>query len=127
MSPVSDLRVPTSVRTDLRQAAEDAYPSEACGALLGHGDLVMEICPLPNRSSAPGHSYDIGPSDLEPLMRVATPDGPSVIGFYHSHPDADPEPSRLDLELACPGYWYMIVGVRGGTATSQAVWRLADA
>lgn len=60
-------------------------------------------------------------------MRVATTDGPSVIGFYHSHPDADPEPSRLDRELACRGYWYLIVAVRSGIATSQTVWRLADA
>ena len=93
--------------------------------MLGVDDCVTEIRPLPNRSRDPGRSYRIEPSDLEPLLREEAAGGPSVIGFYHSHPDADPEPSVRDRENAWPDYWYLIVGVHGGVATSRHSWQLA--
>lgn len=95
--------------------------------LLGTDDLVTEIRPLPNRSPDPGSSYEIGPADLEPLLRAASGGGSSVVGFYHSHPDASSEPSRRDREQAWPGYWYMIVGVSRGAATTHDTWRLSHA
>ena len=95
--------------------------------MLGTGDHVTQIRPLPNRSSDPGRSYEISPSDLEPLLRDEVSGGPAVIGFYHSHPDADTQPSIRDRELAWPEYWYLIVGVDAGIVTSDSSWRLTHA
>ena len=127
MNRVADLQLTAGVRRDLRRAAEAAYPLEACGALLGAGARVTDIRPLPNRSSEADRSYEISPSDLEPLLRDDVSGGPSVIGFYHSHPDADTQPSSRDQELAWPDYWYLIVGVDDGVATSHSSWRLPHA
>ena len=38
----------------------------------------------------------------------------SIVGFYHSHPTTSAEPSSRDLELAVPGYMYVIIDVPRG-------------
>jgi proteasome lid subunit RPN8/RPN11 len=95
--------------------------------MLGKGNRVTGIRPLPNQSSEAERSYEIAPSDLESLLREEAIGGPSVIGFYHSHPDADPRPSVLDRGRAWPKYWYVIVGVEQGAATSHCTWRSTHA
>lgn len=115
------------MRRRLRRAAEAAYPLEACGALIGDDDLVTAIHPLPNRATRPDREYRIAPVELEPLMRGSGDDAGDVLGFYHSHPDSGPIASATDVARAWPGYWYLIVSVRDGLATSEATWRSADA
>lgn len=127
MNRTPDLRIAPGARKRLRQAAEDAYPLEACGALLGDDGLVTGIHPLPNRATRPDREYLIAPAELEPLMRTDTDGAEAVLGFYHSHPDSRPTVSVADVARAWPGYWYVIVGVRSGVATSEATWRVKDA
>lgn len=127
MNRAPDLRFAPGARRRLRQAAEAAYPLEACGALLGDDGLVTGIHPLPNRATRPDLEYRIAPAELEPLMRAEGDGGGTVLGFYHSHPDSGPAASAADVARAWPGYWYVIVGVRDGVATSEATWRSTDA
>ncbi|HEU0077690.1 MAG TPA: Mov34/MPN/PAD-1 family protein, partial [Longimicrobiaceae bacterium] len=53
-------------------------------------------------------------------------DGLALVGFYHSHPDGRPEPSRLDREQAWPWYSYLIVAAGSGGAGEARSWRLRD-
>ncbi|MFQ5529318.1 MAG: Mov34/MPN/PAD-1 family protein [Gemmatimonadota bacterium] len=124
MKPATDLDLAAEARRRMLLDAARAYPSEACGALLGHGNRVSRVHPLPNRASEPRRSFAIEPRDLEPLLTREAEGGLPVIGFYHSHPDSEPRPSMRDLELALPGYWYVVVGIDHGVPGPPHAWRL---
>ncbi|MUV59049.1 M67 family metallopeptidase, partial [Halogeometricum sp. CBA1124] len=57
--------------------------------------------------------------ELDPAGTVATIDrlestGLDVVGFYHSHPESDPVPSRTDERRATwPGYVYLLCNPDG--------------
>ncbi len=124
MKPAPDLVLTPVARRRLLEDVSRAYPAEACGALLGNADEVVGVHPLPNRSSDPTCAFAIGPGDLEPLLRGEADGEPAVIGFYHSHPDCDPDPSARDIRAAWPGYWYVVVGIDRGSVGASRAWRI---
>lgn len=104
------------------------FPEEACGLLFcdtadggpsngGAGDTDRTVrigasVPAPNGSSKDRRtSYAIPP---EFLLRASSsrPDGSSLAGVYHSHPDGPSGPSPEDGVGAWPGLVYVIVPVR---------------
>ncbi|EKV03275.1 putative metal-dependent protease of the PAD1/JAB1 superfamily [Leptolyngbya sp. PCC 7375] len=128
--------------------AEQAYPHEGCGLLVGTFDAATDqktlanVVLLDNSWSADvavdlaergqGDSaamtktrrYWIDPKDLFETQRQAREEGLSIIGVYHSHPDADAVPSKCDRDLAWPSYAYIIVSVRNGIAVDLRNWQL---
>lgn len=118
--------LPPRVLAGVRRETGAAAPAECCGALIGqlHGsDIeVRTLVPVPNE--ADGHTrYAIDADVVLRLERQAECAGQQVVGFYHSHPVTTAEPSPMDLELAAPGYVYLIVDARAGTVRC---WRLLD-
>lgn len=112
----------------LARQLEEAYPREGCGLLLGRvrgGDrLVQETRPAANRWEGRDDRYLVDPETLRRAVDDETDGGPRVLGFYHSHPDADPVPSETDRELAWPWYLYLIVPVRDGRTGEGRAWEL---
>lgn len=110
----------------LRRQAAAAVPAECCGALIGtanaHGIEVRSLIPVEN-AAADHSTYRIDADVVLRLERQCECADLQVIGFYHSHPTTTPEPSRLDLELASPGYLYLIVEANEG---ALRCWRLLD-
>ena len=107
----------------LRRQAEQAYPEECCGILLGSTTAgerhVRTIVPCRNTRVGDAHKrFEIDPAELVRVQREARESGTKILGFYHSHPDHPPQPSPTDLEHA---HWigcsYVIVGVAQGKAT----------
>lgn len=129
--PLSEaLLIPEALRERLHRHVEDAYPREGCGVLLGEvadgARRVTGLEPAENRWPDRDDRYLVDPETLRRLMEEEENGGPRVLGFYHSHPDAPPEPSKTDLEHAWPWYHYLIVGVRGGRAGAGRVWELEE-
>lgn len=114
----------------IARAVEEAYPREGCGLLLGRveGDdrVVEEARPASNRWEDREDRYLVDPETLRRAVDEEAGGGPRVLGFWHSHPDADPVPSATDRELAWPWYLYLIVPVRGGRARRGRAWELHD-
>lgn len=128
--------------------AEQAYPHEGCGLLVGTFDPVTDEKTLVNvvlldnawatdvavNLAERGHGdsatmtksrrYWIDPKDLFETQREARVSGFAIIGVYHSHPDAAAMPSGCDRDLAWPSYAYIIVSVRNGTAVDLQNWQL---
>lgn len=118
--------MPARVAAGLRRHACCALPAECCGALLGSrspaGLHVRTLVPLTNAETDPTR-YRIEALTVARLEAQAARAGLDVLGFYHSHPRGPAAPSVTDLQLACPGYVYVIVEPgRGGVRA----WRLAD-
>lgn len=110
----------------LRREAGLTGPAECCGALIGlrQGDDIEIRTLIPVVNAAVDHSsFLIDAATVLRLERQAACAGVQVVGFYHSHPATSAEPSQKDLELAVPGYVYVIIDVPRG---SIRCWRLRD-
>ncbi len=116
---------------ELRRHAEQEYPEECCGLLLGsfgsRGEkIVRETRAISNarEPEARHHRSLILPEELVRGERAARELGLEVIGNYHSHPDHPARPSQFDLEHAWPTWSYVIISVRNGRAESLLSWEL---
>jgi proteasome lid subunit RPN8/RPN11 len=52
--------------------------------------------------------------------------GSELIGFYHSHPDAEARPSQYDLDYSWPVYSYLIVSVKNRVAGEINCWKIKE-
>ena len=116
------LKVPESHYDAIRRHAEQAYPHECCGVLIGKlegGDrVVREHIPCTNAHQAsPQHRYNIAPKELIAAQKRARDLGLDIVGFYHSHPDHEAQWSTRDLDEA---HWfacsYVITSAKKGHA-----------
>ena len=116
---------------EIRRHAEDEYPHECCGLLLGRfcadaHKTVVEIYPVSNaREDEAKHNRSlILPLEYMRGERYARQHGLDVVGNYHSHPDHPAAPSQFDLEHAWPTWSYLIVSVREGRAHDLRAWEM---
>lgn len=125
------LRIAAAALAALRAHAEEAYPDECCGALVGvatdEGWRVEAAVRAANACAASGHTrYEIAPAELVKIVREARARGLEIAGFYHSHPGHPAEWSPTDLAEA---HWldccYLIVSVVEGQAAETACFLLA--
>jgi proteasome lid subunit RPN8/RPN11 len=132
--------------------AEQLYPEECCGILLGtmlQGSgfandgfikTIIEVIPTDNVWMKPNSIDDSGQIgevtrtktsrytiDPQAIFR-ATKRGRDlqleIVGFFHSHPDYPAVPSACDRDLAWNIYSYPIVSVIDGKATDFKSWVL---
>lgn len=106
-------------------AAEAAWPDEACGLLVGRrgpGPVwrVERIAPSSNLAAEPGRAFEVDPALRLRLERTLRGQGQGVVGHYHSHPGGPARPSETDLRRAYePGLAWLIVAVREGQAVAN--------
>ena len=102
--------------------AEQSYPQEGCGILLGSVAMgcrsAGSIFPCNNAHPEPLRRYRIDPLQAIAAQKLARNLGMNIIGFYHSHPDHPAQYSETDLAEA---YWldcsYVISSVDQGHAS----------
>ena len=125
------LSVPAAVRARLDSLARSGYPHEVCGLLVGSrdgGDIVVRRAePVANLETERAvDRYRLDPDAFLTIDRAARQEGLDIVGIWHTHPDHPPRPSATDLELAWPGYVYLILAVADGTAVEPRAWALKD-
>jgi len=101
------MKFAAGVLATVRAHAREAHPEECCGLLVGR-ESVERAVPSQNVSPEPGCGYHV-----DPLLYLACElqerrGGPRVLGFYHSHPHGDAQPSTRDEEESQRGYLYLI-------------------
>lgn len=134
---------------EMKAHAERSYPEECCGLMLGQLELgqnsasqkqLVELVALDNSwdpevaenlltedatdVQSKRRRYWIDPRELLRVQREARNRSLSIIGVYHSHPDAAAVPSECDRALAWAEYSYSIVSVRHGRAADLQNWAL---
>ncbi|HMA33924.1 MAG TPA: M67 family metallopeptidase [Chloroflexia bacterium] len=116
----------------IRRHGETGYPNEICGVLLGREaaghKTVQELLPITNQFAADEqyHRFLITPEDMLRAEKTARAQGLSVVGFYHSHPEAEAVASSYDRDHAWPWYTYIIVSVKERVAQELRSWTLRD-
>jgi len=111
------LRIPDPLFDAIRRHAEEAFPNECCGVMLGTigegSKLVSAIHSIENRFDSPEryHRFLITPDDYRRAEAAARKQKVDILGFYHSHPNASSIASRYDLDHAFPWFSYLIVSV----------------
>ena len=120
----------------IRGHAEETYPEECCGLLVGRIEdggrtrVVKEVVRASNtfREDERHRRMLITPLEYARAERMHAAQGLGVVGNYHSHPEHPAAPSQFDLEHLAP--WptmsYVIVSVRGGAAAELRSWELAE-
>jgi proteasome lid subunit RPN8/RPN11 len=116
----------------IKQYGEISYPNESCGLLIGKRQnglkKIYSIFPAENarEEESQYHRFLITPQTFLEGQKFAEKQNSEVIGFYHSHPDSEAEPSVYDREHAWPWYSYIIVSVRKNTAERITSWVLEE-
>ncbi len=130
----------------MQSHVEQVYPHEGCGLLVGTFDAetdakrLVDVALLDNawapdvaiewgnqKSSTTltkARRYWIDPKDLLETQRQARENGLTIIGVFHSHPDAEAVPSGCDRDLAWPDYAYIIMSVHHGKVVDLKNWKL---
>lgn len=124
----------------MRSHAEQIFPHECCGLLLGQWQprVVQDVWQVPNTWTdadnpvADGESINrrflINPQAFKQGYDYALSQGLDVIGTYHSHPNHPAIPSEFDRLYAFPwGMSCVIVSVLAGQAADVRAWVLDDA
>jgi proteasome lid subunit RPN8/RPN11 len=127
------LLLPKKLVASIREHAQEGYPNEVCGFMIGttkaddEERTVKRIRPAPNTFDGNKRTrFTIHPKEL--LMvedeLEGTPD--KILGFYHSHPDYPAAPSLYDQEHAWPWYSYVVVSVLAKKMQHLTSWRLTE-
>jgi len=128
---VTLLRLSRAVYDNLRAHAEESYPHECCGALLGRPTpdswQIVSLARTTNiRAGSARDRYEIAPAELISIMRDARSRGLEIAGFCHSHPDHPAQWSATDLaEAHWVGCLYVITAVEHGKAGLTRAFLLA--
>ena len=118
--------------------AENIYPEECCGILLGKitelTKTIVEVIPTINvweqselidEIDRTKHSrYTISPRDIFQAQKRGRDLQLEIIGFFHSHPDNLAMPSTCDRDRAWLVYSYPIVSVIQGKVSDIKSWVL---
>jgi len=125
------LRIEPGPMAEMIAHAEQTYPNECVGAMIGSTDGSSKLVEVAMRleNSADGSQrayYQLDPEHLMQADKAARDQGKDLIGIYHSHPDADAYFSKTDLENSCPWYSFVVLSIREGKFDHANSW-LPDA
>lgn len=127
------LQIAPSLLKVMADAAEAAWPAEACGLVVGRGGghlvRVTRVVPAANLRADTCDRFELDPAvrlGLERELRAAGGKD-RIVGHYHSHPDGTAAPSAADRAMAFePDLAWIIVGVLDGQAIQILAHRLDE-
>ena len=111
------MRIARSALDEIHRHAEEGYPYEICGIMIGpRGEgTVSEVRRARNlNESMRATRYDMDPRDQLRVQREADDLGWDIVGYYHSHPDHPARASVTDAERSWAGPVYLIVACEQG-------------
>ena len=121
------LQISLSVFDNIQSHAEQSYPSECCGVLLGgarpSGPVLYEALRGENVArESPTTCFQLDSLTLLHGLRHLRSRADRFLAFYHSHPNGSEIPSNEDSAHAWSRYTYVIIPVRSGRAGCPTVW-----
>ena len=129
MEQVYRLLLSHALRSKLAIFAENGYPHETCGLLIGTYSTketrVARVTQARNlNTTRPRDRYELDPLDFLAAQRTAQSVGLEVVGVWHSHPNHPARPSETDRADAWPEWSYVIAAVTQSGVDQVRAWRL---
>lgn len=120
------VRIGRSVFESLLSEARANPEIECCGLLAGRGAVISAVLPAKNALRS-AKAYEIAPEELFAIFRRMRAEALEHLGIYHSHPQGELSPSRLDIERAFyPDAAYLIVCPQPAAARPIRAFRIRD-
>lgn len=117
-----DSRIEISSAVLRRVTALVACPEEQCGLLRGRGRRVTQAVACANVSPTPRDRFEIDPVALIAAHRAARRRGGlELLGYFHTHPRSDANPSRADADGALPDGMFWLIAAPGALRLWRAV------
>jgi proteasome lid subunit RPN8/RPN11 len=130
--------IPSAVLERLRAHATRAYPEECCGILVGQrtaeaADATSAVvvsrdirCANTAQELDRRRRFEIDPRALIDTIRELRDGEEQIVGFYHSHPDADAELSSTDLTFVSlwPETVWLVLSVGQDGPRGERAWWL---
>lgn len=106
------LIISSKIIEELQEIVRRDAPLEICGLLLGKNYQVAEARQVRNVAENPERHFEIDPSALINAERTMREGGAEIIGYFHSHPSGNIEPSVTDAQSASPDnrIWVILNG-----------------
>lgn len=107
-----DLQISSVQRQQLIEWASAEAPHECCGLLLGQDGRIETLQLTSNVARDPSREFEIDPLALIAGQKHARQGGPSILGYFHSHPNGLARPSAQDVRMAVADgrVWLIIAG-----------------
>lgn len=107
--------------------AEEGFPLEVCGVLIGKGGDVATYRRCRNLNTQRAHDrYELDPLSFQEADDWARGSSQEILGVYHSHPDHPSIPSETDRGMAWPEWIYLIVSINSGRYNDAHAWMLRE-
>ena len=102
------------------------FPYEACGFLIGSSTEVRTVNKVKKakNQATTRNRYIIDPFEYYTVEHSLDTSNYSILGFYHSHPDGSPHPSRFDIKDAWPEYSYLIIALTQTKEVTIKSWQI---
>jgi proteasome lid subunit RPN8/RPN11 len=111
---------------DVIQHAQQYYPVEGCGLLVGRQGAAARFIPMENVSGSETE-YEMEPGALVNALRDLRGTGQELVAIYHSHPRSPARPSKRDIERAYyPEAAHLIVSLADPERPQVAAFRILD-
>jgi [CysO sulfur-carrier protein]-S-L-cysteine hydrolase len=125
------LLLPPRIFDAMVQHAQSELPNECCGLLGGRcdGEVLRALAcyPLLNEAASPVE-YRSEPRSMFQAMKDMDLAKHDVVAVYHSHPNSEPLPSRMDLERSySPDVVHLIISLSRPEVRVRGWWLSGDA
>ncbi len=119
----------------MKAHAASLFPEECCGIMLGKFEntnpLVKRMQAVKRMQNTHDkveryHRYTIDPRDFVRVESEGESNGQEIIGIYHSHPNAQAEPSAFDRDRAWPVLSYIVIEVTKAGPIEMKSWTLSE-
>jgi len=123
------LELDATLQGQLERWAQEGYPRECCGLLLGRVNdgvvHVKEVMPARNANAERAQDrYELDAEDFLLADGQARSRQLDVVGIWHTHPDHPARPSAIDRAQAWDGWSYLILAVGAQGVEAMRSWRL---
>jgi len=124
-----NLEYSAEIEKQLSSIAQQGYPYEVCGFLLGDKEspyVVKQIIEVKNSAAQKERRFEIAPLDYLNVEKEALNSDKQLIGIFHSHPEYPAIPSEHDLKFAVEGFAYPIISIDGNGLVLIRSWILEN-
>lgn len=124
---MDEFRIPEHLARAIVEHAQEEYPKECCGILVGPDGGVREQYRLRNVDPDPVMRYNADPKELKRVYDEIFERDWEISAIYHSHTHSPAYPSATDVDRAFhPEAVYVLVSLQDRTNPDLRAFRIVD-